>query len=150
MTAADDLEQLSRQVQYLMDRLAIKDCAVRHARGCDRYDSELLASAYHNNGVDEHGFAINPGPKYPEWVNAAHEERFQRIPTTSFSKSAKSMGTWRIARRMSSACSRTRRERRHDFSMGATLIDWNVGTESGGLRCGAHRSTVFSSEMPHC
>ena len=77
MTAADDLDQLSREVQYLMDRLAIKDCAMRHARGCDRYDSKLLASAYHKDGVDEHGFAINPGPKYPEWVNAAHKERFQ-------------------------------------------------------------------------
>ena len=77
MTADDDLDQLSREVQYLMDRLAIKDCAMRHARGCDRYDSELLASAYHKDGFDEHGFAINPGPKYPEWVNAAHKERFQ-------------------------------------------------------------------------
>lgn len=77
MTPTDDLEPLFKDVQYLLDRLAIRDCAVRHARGCDRYDSALLAGAYHADGLDEHGFAINPGPKYPEWANAAHAERFQ-------------------------------------------------------------------------
>ena len=77
MTSIDDIEQLSQDVQYLMDRLAIKDCANRHARGCDRYDSDLLASAYHADGLDEHGYAVNPGPKYAEWANATHAERFQ-------------------------------------------------------------------------
>ena len=77
MTPTNNLEPLFKDVQYLLDRLAIRDCAVRHARGCDRYDSALLAGAYHADGLDEHGFAINPGPKYPEWANAAHAERFQ-------------------------------------------------------------------------
>jgi hypothetical protein len=77
MIAKEELEQMTRDVRYLMDRVAIKDCAVRHARGCDRYDAEVLTSAYHPDGFDEHGHAINPGPKYSEWVNAGHEERFQ-------------------------------------------------------------------------
>ncbi len=66
------LEQRERKLQYLTDRAAILDCVARHARGCDRFDSALLASAYHEDGVDEHGFAINPGPKYAEWANAQH------------------------------------------------------------------------------
>src|ERR1700722_7404403 len=69
---SEDLEQRERKLQYLMDRTEILDCVARHARGCDRFDSELLASAYHDDGVDEHGFAINPGQKYPEWANIQH------------------------------------------------------------------------------
>lgn len=67
-----ELAQLRRDVQELKDRQAIYDCIARHARGHDRHDSELLSSTYHEDGVDEHGFALNPGPKYAEWSNAIH------------------------------------------------------------------------------
>lgn len=66
------LERIERDLRYLRDRQEIMDCAARHARGCDRHDSDLLASAYHEDGVDEHGFALNPGPRYPDWANAQH------------------------------------------------------------------------------
>ena len=72
MGTDDQLERLQRDVRYLMDRQAILDCIARHARGHDRHDVELLAAAYHQDGVDEHGYAINAGPKYAEWANAAH------------------------------------------------------------------------------
>jgi ketosteroid isomerase-like protein len=72
MTTEQELEQLRRDVQYLMDRTAILDCVANHARGCDRHDSELLSSAYHNDSVDEHGFGVNPGPEYADFINAAH------------------------------------------------------------------------------
>ena len=72
MTSDERLQQLERNVQYLMDRTAILDCVARNARGCDRHDSELLASSYHADGTDEHGYAINPGPRYPDYANAAH------------------------------------------------------------------------------
>lgn len=68
----NELEQLRQDVQYLKDRQAIYDCIALHARGHDRHDVELLTSVYHEDGVDEHGFAINPGPKYAEWSNAIH------------------------------------------------------------------------------
>jgi hypothetical protein len=67
-----DLEKLARDVQYLMDRQAILDVIMTHARGHDRHDVELLTNAYHEDGVDEHGHAINPGPKYADWANAVH------------------------------------------------------------------------------
>lgn len=72
MIADHQLEQLQRHVRYLMDRQEILDCIARHARGHDRHDVELLSSAYHPDGVDEHGYAINAGPKYADWANAAH------------------------------------------------------------------------------
>jgi hypothetical protein len=72
-TSTDDsLEQLRRDVQYLKDRQAILDCIARHARGHDRHDCDLLTDAYHRDGIDEHGFAINRGPEYAKWANAIH------------------------------------------------------------------------------
>ena len=67
-----ELEQLKHDVAYLKDRAAILDCISLHARGHDRHDVDMLTDAYHEDGVDEHGFAINPGQKYAEWANAAH------------------------------------------------------------------------------
>ena len=72
MSADADLEKLKRDVQYLMDRQAILDCIMRHSRGHDRHDSDLLASVYWPDGVDEKGWAINPAAEYPSWANAAH------------------------------------------------------------------------------
>ena len=72
MSEAKSIEQLRRDIQYLMDRTAILDCISSHARGHDRHDVELLTGAYHNDGVDEHGYAINPGPDYAEWANGVH------------------------------------------------------------------------------
>ncbi|MFI5718910.1 nuclear transport factor 2 family protein [Nocardia sp. NPDC051750] len=67
-----DVLALQRDVRYLADRLAILDCVATHARGCDRHDADLIAAAYHEDGVDEHGAAINSGPEYAEWANRAH------------------------------------------------------------------------------
>lgn len=74
MTTDTSLDALQRDVRYLMDRSAILDCVARHARGCDRHDVDLISSAYHSDGADEHGYAVNPGPEYGEWANATHAE----------------------------------------------------------------------------
>jgi hypothetical protein len=67
-----DLETPRRDIRYLRDRLEIQDLIARHARGLDRHDVELLTSAYHEDGVDEHGLALNKGPEYAAWANAVH------------------------------------------------------------------------------
>ncbi len=72
MSPEQQLEQLARKIDYLMDRQAILDCVASHARGHDRHDATMITSAYHDDGFDEHGNAINPGPKYAEWVNPVH------------------------------------------------------------------------------
>lgn len=68
------IEKMQRDLQYVMDRLAIQDLIARHARGHDRHDNALITSCYWADGIDEHGNAINPGPKYADWVNADHEK----------------------------------------------------------------------------
>jgi hypothetical protein len=65
-------EELQRKVDYLMDRQAILDCIASHARGHDRHDSEMITAAYHPDGFDEHGKAVNPGPGYADWINPVH------------------------------------------------------------------------------
>ena len=32
----------------------------------------MITAAYHDDGFDEHGNAVNPGPKYAEWINPVH------------------------------------------------------------------------------
>lgn len=69
------LDQLEKQLKYLQDRQAILDCIARNARGCDRHDVDMLASTYHDDGIDEHGAAFTmPGSEYPDWANAVHAQ----------------------------------------------------------------------------
>jgi len=72
----DELRQLRDDVTYVKDRLAIQDCVMNQARGHDRHDLALMASAYHDDGVDEHGPVTKPGPEYGEYANAAHGSVF--------------------------------------------------------------------------
>lgn len=75
--SSTDLEQLIGDVAYLKDRQAIADCIHHHARGHDRFDVDLLTAAYHTDGIDEHGGAVNPGPDYGEWANTVHAQGSQ-------------------------------------------------------------------------
>jgi hypothetical protein len=72
MNTEVDLEGLRRDVEYLKDRQAILDCVAMQAQGHDRHDIALMTSAFHEDGFDEHGTAVTPGPKYGEWANATH------------------------------------------------------------------------------
>src|SRR5690348_17647349 len=76
MTVDTDFATLQRDVRYLQARTEFLDCICRHARGHDRHDIDLLTSAYHPDGVDEHGDAINAGPEYAQWANKTHVEFF--------------------------------------------------------------------------
>lgn len=66
------LEALEKEMRHLKDRQEILDVVAMHARGCDRFDNDLLSAVYHEGGFDEHGFAVNPGPEYHVWANAQH------------------------------------------------------------------------------
>ena len=72
----EELAQLRRDVQYVKDRLDILDCINNQSRGHDRHDVELMTSVYHDDGIDEHGAAVNPGPRYGEWANRQHAAAF--------------------------------------------------------------------------
>jgi hypothetical protein len=77
MSTDDRLERLCRDVRYVKDRIEILDCIANQARGHDRHDAELMTSVYHDDGVDEHGPNVNPGPAYGEWANQTHSAAFQ-------------------------------------------------------------------------
>lgn len=68
----DQIRELQQKVDYLLDRQAILDCIAAHARGHDRHDAALITAAYHDDGIDEHGKAVNPGPEYAAWINPVH------------------------------------------------------------------------------
>lgn len=68
----DLLAELLTRLQQLEDRQAILDVVTRHARGHDRHDVALMNGCFWDDGVDEHGQFVTPGPAYGEWANAAH------------------------------------------------------------------------------
>lgn len=55
--------------QELLDRRAIRDCIYRYARGLDRHDDELLASAFHPDAIDNHGYWVGRLPEFIQWAN---------------------------------------------------------------------------------
>jgi hypothetical protein len=69
---------LTSQAQVALAKLEIREALIRWCRGLDRGDSELLASAYHPDAVDEHGTehysGISAGPGYV----AKHMRKFRR------------------------------------------------------------------------
>jgi len=66
-------EQREAAIDALIDRQAITDCLTRYARGIDRHDSAMVASAYHEGAIDDHTVYIGPGKQFAEQVNAAHD-----------------------------------------------------------------------------
>lgn len=76
MTTDDQLQQLLKDVQYLKDRQAILDVITRQARAHDRHDAELMDTCFWEDGVDEHGQFVTPGPEYGEWANKLHTQGF--------------------------------------------------------------------------
>ena len=68
---------MSSDVEYLKDRLAIQDVVMRHARGVDRHDEQLMNSCYWEDGIARYGPAIVAGPEYGAWSNGAHDGRFK-------------------------------------------------------------------------
>jgi hypothetical protein len=72
------VQTLQRKLDYLFDRASILDCVARYARGVDRHDEELIVSAYHPDGVDVHGHAVNDMAHFAEWANALHDTAFVR------------------------------------------------------------------------
>jgi hypothetical protein len=76
MSVDEELRQLRTTVQYLKDRQDILDCITREARGRDRFDAALTSSCYWEDGADEHGTVVTPGPEYGEKANAGHQMAF--------------------------------------------------------------------------
>ena len=61
-----------RRFQEVLDRQDILDCIHRYCRGVDRFDRELILSAYHHDAIDFHG-PFKGGPEeFVDWVMKFH------------------------------------------------------------------------------
>ena len=64
--------ELIKFLRQQQDRQEIWDCLVRYSRGIDRFDHELMASAYHADAWDDHGLKSAPGSDFCAWAIALH------------------------------------------------------------------------------
>jgi SnoaL-like domain len=71
-----EIGKLRNTVQHLKDRQDILDCLIRETRGRDRHDTAMTTSCYWEDGADEHGPVVTPGPEYGEKANAGHRAAF--------------------------------------------------------------------------
>jgi hypothetical protein len=65
-------EDLKARVNRLEDRQAILDCLVRYCRGMDRFDRDLVLSAYHPDAIDDHGIFVGDPQEFVDWAMALH------------------------------------------------------------------------------
>jgi hypothetical protein len=68
MTVQDTRKPLEVALQQLLDEREIERGLLRYARGVDRCDEELIASAYHEDSYDEHGAFHGTGSEFAAWV----------------------------------------------------------------------------------
>ena len=66
------MSELLPELRQLLDRQAIADCVNRYARGLDRHDDEMVASAYHPGAADHHGTSSVTPADFIPWANELH------------------------------------------------------------------------------
>jgi ketosteroid isomerase-like protein len=89
LVASPSDEAFRAEVHQLSDRAAIRDCLSRYARGIDRADDELVASAYHEDAIDDHGQFIGSGRGLATWARTtAHTglSRYQHHITNHYAE----------------------------------------------------------------
>lgn len=82
--AADQLDPAEvAALRALLDRQAIVDCINRYARGVDRDDPSLIASAYHPDALEDHGAFIGGVDDLIPFLAWAHRpfDGYQRFVT---------------------------------------------------------------------
>jgi len=67
-------EDTAKILREMKDRQDIYDCMMRYCRGVDRLDKELLLSAYHSDGADDHGSFVGSAQGFAEYAFALHTE----------------------------------------------------------------------------
>ena len=72
MSKPISIEALAQRVEYLEDRLAIRDCIDRYSRGIDRHDDDIIASAFHPDAIDSHGSFKGSIQEFIKFANEGH------------------------------------------------------------------------------
>jgi len=60
------------RVKELWSRKEIYEAALRYCRGCDRCDKELIRSAFHEDGFDDHGQFKGSPTEFADWADNLH------------------------------------------------------------------------------
>ncbi len=61
-------QQVSEELQALLDKQAIMELSYRYSRGWDRLDRDLVAGVYWPDGTDDHGAFKGSAGDYLDWV----------------------------------------------------------------------------------
>ena len=83
----------STEICELWDREAIRDCLHRYARGVDRFDRELILSAFHPDALDEHGKFVGTPDEFVDWALGQHSGAHLRTSTACSTTAARSTAT---------------------------------------------------------
>jgi hypothetical protein len=68
-----------RDLQWLIDRMKIRDCLGRYTRGLDRHDAPLIASAFWPEArISYRGRFEGTLDDFAEWSNRSHAERWSQ------------------------------------------------------------------------
>jgi SnoaL-like domain len=65
-------EQMQAMVQELWNREQIRQCLHRYARGVDRFDRDIILSAFHPDAIDEHGKFVGTPLEFADWALGQH------------------------------------------------------------------------------
>lgn len=65
---------MEEMITELWDREQIRQCLHRYARGVDRFDRDLILSAFHSDCIDEHGKFVGTAEEFVEWALNMHEK----------------------------------------------------------------------------
>lgn len=66
------MEELAVVIDDMQNRSAIWQCLLRYARGVDRFDRELILSAFHSDAIDDHGKFVGGPEQFVEWAIGQH------------------------------------------------------------------------------
>jgi len=69
-----DLEELTKTVTEIKDRMEIRELMSRYGRAVDRLDKDLLLSVYHRDAVDDHGCYVGDPEVFAECALSMHAE----------------------------------------------------------------------------
>jgi hypothetical protein len=70
--------ELANIVREMRDRQEIYDCLMRYCRGIDRFDRDVVSSAYHPGAVDDHGAFVGPAEDFIDFAFALHAKLQRR------------------------------------------------------------------------
>ena len=63
---------MDARIQELWDREQIRQCLTRYCRGADRSDAAILRSAFHDDGLIEHGKFVGTPDEFVAWAGPLH------------------------------------------------------------------------------